>query len=1164
MCCLTFQQFAHHFWRKPVSKKLLIRICFVVIFVLGTAVTFLLRVNASPLTQETVPSVLERSNLPHIQSQDSNNSLPNSQQESEFTLVPWSNLVYQSYRDNNWEIYYANDGIVSPIRLTYHKTSDIHPRLNRGTTRIAFASNRDGDYEIYTMNVDGSGLVQITANTTDDVNPIWSPDGTKIAFEAYRDGQPEIYVMGVNGQSPTRLTFNSAYDASPAWSPDGSKIAFVSARTGGYRIYSINSDGSSLTLLSTQPYSFNPAWSPDGKQIAFDADGDGDGWQDLWLMNSDGSNQRMIYNPPGQKDAWVRSWSPNGQYIAFTEIAFIQNNGNWYWTYAYVNGFDLQRFGYTSLSSNYLDWNPDWQAADAAAPQSTIAELPEYSPAAGFQVYWSGTDFGESGIVGYDIQYRLGKTGTWTDWKTGTTSTTDKFAATPGTTVFFRSRARDYVYNIERWLENGDTSTTFYTWHLSGQVTDNRQNPLIDVPVTIQPAPLVSTKTGHDGQYDAWLTADGSHNLSVNRAGYSPAVTTALAYDNIESLYLPPQNNLIQNGAFEAAPQPLAFWNMSGTLPHSVTPNYRHTGQNGVFMGLDCPAPCLSELQDFPWAAHASVNLQTDSAGNLHVIWIGDYLGELQKYYHTIQTTDGTWSEPYKLSDDYITLPVAAIDQEDTLHLVWSDNNGGIYYKQRLATGIWSPTTLIDSNLIGTPSKMLIDQQGSIYVLVNSPAAWGLGYLGKTVGESWKFSKMADTYTSNAVMALGPDGSLHFVWTQDTNSMLHRFPIFYRVRYPNGKLSPTESLFENHDYVFPQPYGLIVAKNNTIHVFWHATNGTNHAYRLPNQNWTNPLTLSSINDPINPSLDSQGNIHLVYSNWITNTVGTYYRQWFPKTGWGTPIILNFSYTPSITVDQHDIVHLMGAYGLAQETSHQTSATSTTAGTSQLNQSVTIPSNMTHPTLAFMVRRFRDFPYDFSGLEVKVDNGNTVTTVPVSVNQAAWSHAWVDMSPWAGETVTVTFQLNQQIGDPYVQLALDDISLGSAYPDAWVEIESDMTNALRNDSVDFHITYGNQSSIGVQNAKVTVTLPARLSFINANIPPVSTSPLVWNLGDLPAFSQGQPIIITATVASTATAFETLTTQASIGTASAELQTVNNQSFHDLFIGTFVYLPIINKE
>lgn len=243
-----------------------------------------------------------------------------------------SKITFQSYRDNNWEIYSGNADGSGQIRLTYGDSSDLMPRFNRGATRIAFASKRTGNYEIFTMNADGTNLAKITFNEQDDVMPAWSADGTKIAFESYRDGQAEVYVMNADGSNPIRLTYNSGYDGEPAWSPDGTHIAFTSRRTGGageYYIYVMQADGSNQIQLSTQLYSQNPTWSPSGYRIAYDAAG-GDYWQNVWMMTYDGSDQRLVYDEPGLMDSLVRSWSPDEECIAFTRIYYTYYQGLWY------------------------------------------------------------------------------------------------------------------------------------------------------------------------------------------------------------------------------------------------------------------------------------------------------------------------------------------------------------------------------------------------------------------------------------------------------------------------------------------------------------------------------------------------------------------------------------------------------------------------------------------------------------------------------------------------------------------------------------------------------------------------------------------------------------------------------------------------------------------
>jgi hypothetical protein len=41
----------------------------------------------------------------------------------------------------------------------------------------------------------------------------------------------------------------------------------------------------------------------------------------------------------------------------------------------------------------------------------------------------------------------------------------------------------------------------------------------------------------------------------------------------------------------------------------------------------------------------------------------------------------------------------------------------------------------------------------------------------------------------------------------------------------------------------------------------------------------------------------------------------------------------------------------------------------------------------------------------------------------------WQHAWADMTPWAGKTVTLRFELDQPAGSLPGQVWLDEITLG---------------------------------------------------------------------------------------------------------------------------------------
>jgi len=92
---------------------------------------------------------------------------------------------------------------------------------------------------------------------------------------------------------------NSGWQIDPAWSPDGNKIAFVSRRSGFVDIWVMDSDGSNQVNLTNQPtYDASPAWSPDSTKIVFMSLRNGD--SEIYVMNADGSSPVKITNSPGE------------------------------------------------------------------------------------------------------------------------------------------------------------------------------------------------------------------------------------------------------------------------------------------------------------------------------------------------------------------------------------------------------------------------------------------------------------------------------------------------------------------------------------------------------------------------------------------------------------------------------------------------------------------------------------------------------------------------------------------------------------------------------------------------------------------------------------------------------------------------------------------------
>ncbi len=148
-----------------------------------------------------------------------------------------------------------------------------------------------------------------------------SPDGKTIVFDLLGD----IYSMPISGGAATALTNDIAWNMQPVFSPDGKYIAFTSDRDGGDNIWIMRPDGSEPRAVTKESFRLlnSPAWSPDGQFIVarkhFTASrslGAGEVWQ---YHISGGNGVMLTERPNEQKDLGEPAFSPDGQYIYFSQ-----------------------------------------------------------------------------------------------------------------------------------------------------------------------------------------------------------------------------------------------------------------------------------------------------------------------------------------------------------------------------------------------------------------------------------------------------------------------------------------------------------------------------------------------------------------------------------------------------------------------------------------------------------------------------------------------------------------------------------------------------------------------------------------------------------------------------------------------------------------------------
>ena len=97
----------------------------------------------------------------------------------------------------------------------------------------------------------------------------------------------------------------------------GTEIAFSSTRDGNLEIYVMDSDGSNQRRVTVHPgVDEYPAWSPDGKKIAFVSNRNNvnKDHRQIWVIDADGKNPIRLTD--GVQDSYP-DWSPDGTKILY-------------------------------------------------------------------------------------------------------------------------------------------------------------------------------------------------------------------------------------------------------------------------------------------------------------------------------------------------------------------------------------------------------------------------------------------------------------------------------------------------------------------------------------------------------------------------------------------------------------------------------------------------------------------------------------------------------------------------------------------------------------------------------------------------------------------------------------------------------------------------------
>jgi uncharacterized protein YraI len=246
---------------------------------------------------------------------------------------------------------YLVDANGANLRLVVENASA--PALSVDGRLLAYRHWRTDDRGIVVANSDGSNALRVT-DKLEDTLPSFSPDATKVAFSSYResDRRPRLYYAWTDEQNQRAWEWGAGgiFGEGPAWmsdgliayhtprpsdmqeqlrtlrgadgtnqqtrwvtpsmkalsaAPDGSRVAFMAFADGQWDIHTYDFATDATRQLTNDPAEDGlPAWAPDGASIAFASNRSGQ-WG-LWVMDADGTDERLITLLPGSVDGRVQ------------------------------------------------------------------------------------------------------------------------------------------------------------------------------------------------------------------------------------------------------------------------------------------------------------------------------------------------------------------------------------------------------------------------------------------------------------------------------------------------------------------------------------------------------------------------------------------------------------------------------------------------------------------------------------------------------------------------------------------------------------------------------------------------------------------------------------------------------------------------------------------
>jgi Tol biopolymer transport system component len=176
-------------------------------------------------------------------------------------------LVFQSYREGNFQIWQVGVSGGAPRRLTDGPFDSREPRFSPDGTKIVFSSDRGGSYGIHVLELATGAITAITDTAAEECEPSWSPDGSKIVFATDKS---KIEIIDDKGQRSVLAAIESSRDImlpkevhAPSFTPDGTELIYSVIANGKAELWR----GGNVLVSGEDVFPFRVTFLPDGDFI---------------------------------------------------------------------------------------------------------------------------------------------------------------------------------------------------------------------------------------------------------------------------------------------------------------------------------------------------------------------------------------------------------------------------------------------------------------------------------------------------------------------------------------------------------------------------------------------------------------------------------------------------------------------------------------------------------------------------------------------------------------------------------------------------------------------------------------------------------------------------------------------------------------------------------